>query len=51
MAADKFHIPPLKNLARIRLLNWIDKNAKGLPLVLQQIWITIPLSRLSSETP
>ncbi|KAJ5991369.1 hypothetical protein N7522_011576 [Penicillium canescens] len=42
MAADKFDISPLKSLARTRLLNWIDKNAKSLPLVLQQIWITIP---------
>jgi hypothetical protein len=42
MAADKFDIPPLKNLARSRLINWILYFAVQSPSVTQDIWCTIP---------
>ncbi|KAF9243988.1 hypothetical protein DTO006G1_7242 [Penicillium roqueforti] len=42
MAADKFDISRLKILARSRIMNWISENARGFPLIVQQIWITIP---------
>jgi hypothetical protein len=42
MAADKFDISCLKTLARSRIMNWIDKNAKRFPLIVREIWITIP---------
>lgn len=42
MAADKFEIPPLKSLARSRLINWINQNAARSPSVAQYIWCTIP---------
>lgn len=37
MAADKFDIAPLKQLARNRLINWIDENAQRLPFVVPEI--------------
>ncbi|KAJ6134487.1 hypothetical protein N7523_000809, partial [Penicillium sp. IBT 18751x] len=42
MAADKFDITPLKQLARTRLINWIHKNANRLPFVVREIWVTLP---------
>ncbi|KAJ6050636.1 uncharacterized protein N7446_010745, partial [Penicillium canescens] len=42
MAADKFDISCLKTLARSRIMDWIDKNAKKSPLIVREIWITIP---------
>ncbi|PYH79082.1 hypothetical protein BO82DRAFT_147020 [Aspergillus uvarum CBS 121591] len=42
MAADKFDIAPLKQLARTRLLNWINKNANRLPFIVREIWVTLP---------
>ncbi|GKZ80075.1 hypothetical protein AnigIFM56816_004291 [Aspergillus niger] len=42
MAADKFDIAPLKQLARPRLISWIDKNANRLPFVVLEIWVTLP---------
>ncbi|KAJ5244798.1 hypothetical protein N7489_004894 [Penicillium chrysogenum] len=42
MAADKFDIAPLKQLARNRLINWIDENAQRLPFVVPEIWVTLP---------
>lgn len=42
MAADKFDIAPLKQLARNHLINWIDENAQRLPFVVPEIWVTLP---------
>lgn len=42
MAADKFDITPLKQLARTRLINWIHKNANRLPFVVREIRVTPP---------
>lgn len=42
MAADKFDISRLKILARSRIMNWIYENARRFPLIVQEIWITIP---------
>lgn len=42
IAADKFDIAPLKQLARTRLINWIDENAQRLPFVVPEIWVTLP---------
>lgn len=48
MAADEFDIAPLKQLARTRLINWIDKNADRLPFVVREIWAR-PLPPLETE--
>lgn len=48
MAADKFDIAPLKQLARTRLIKWIDKNANRLPFVVREIWAR-PLPPLETE--
>jgi hypothetical protein len=42
MAADKFDIAPLKQLARTRLINWIDENAQRLPFVVPEMWVILP---------
>jgi len=42
MVADKFEIVPLKNLARSRLIDWINQNATRSPLLVRDIWCTIP---------
>lgn len=42
MAGDKFDMPPLRALARSRIISWIDKWATGSPSIVQEIWKTIP---------
>jgi predicted membrane protein len=42
IAADKFEITRLKNLARVRLIDWIKTNPELFPVVVQEIWVTIP---------
>lgn len=41
-AAENFDIAPLKQLARTRLINWIDKNTNRLPFVVREIWADLP---------
>ncbi|KAJ5766701.1 uncharacterized protein N7511_004317 [Penicillium nucicola] len=42
IAADKFDISTLKDLARSRVIKWIDKNASKSPLIIEKIWTTTP---------
>jgi hypothetical protein len=42
IAADKFDILPLKDLARSRVIKWIEENASKSPLLIEKIWTTVP---------